>query len=177
MSRNLTPLQQLAVEAIQEDERLTAGLSDDQAGALLKWATAKAAELARAAADESAVEALAQAIRQAVRAAARADGSVTRAEQTLAQAIPDALKPTPAQGMAQTMPDAPKSPAQVAAPPATLLTTSATAAPLSMAFGASISPDPSDPSAPLSVMPQRPSYARRWPEALPLSLLAHLGRR
>ncbi len=36
MTHHLTPWQQLAVEAIQEDERLTAGLDDAQAGELLR---------------------------------------------------------------------------------------------------------------------------------------------
>lgn len=88
MTHNLTPLQRLAVEAIQEDERLTTGLDDERAAALLRWATAQAADLTRTAADEAAAEAVAQAVRQAVRMAARADGTIATAERALAGLLP-----------------------------------------------------------------------------------------
>ncbi|WP_322511942.1 hypothetical protein [Chloroflexus sp.] len=160
MTHHLTPLQQLAVEAIQEDERLTSGLTDEQAGSLLRWATARAAELARDATDEAAAEAVAQAIRSAVRAAARADGAVATAEQALAKALPAAA---------------------VAAPPATTFTLGSAEPAASLITGtetadASLPVTGDVPDVPPS--PSRPvTFPRRWPEALPLSLLAHLGRR
>lgn len=161
MTHHLTPLQQLAVEAIQEDERLTAGLDDAQAGALLRWATARAAELTRDAADETAAEAVAQAIRNAVRAAARADGAVATAEQALAKALPSAVAPSLTASLTLGG----------AEPVAASLITGAESAPEASSGDShdtpAASPSPSRP----------PRLLHRWPESLPLSLLAHLGRR
>jgi hypothetical protein len=140
MSRELTPLQRLAVEALQEDERLTAGLNDEQARQWLQWATARAIELTRIVDDESSAEEVALAIRKAVRAALQADGSVSTAEHLLAQMVP--VSPVvPILGgngeQGATAPDSDNSPQKTTTP----------------------------------------AYPRRWLAALPLSLLAHLGRR
>ncbi|WP_298404209.1 hypothetical protein [uncultured Chloroflexus sp.] len=161
MNHHLTPLQRLAVEAIQEDERLTAGLDDAQAGVLLRWATARAAELTCDAADEVAAEAVAQAIRTAVRAAVRADGAVATAERALAQALPT--------GVASSL-------------PTSRTLGGAELAAVSLITGAESVPDTSsdlsyDASAASPSLSRPPRLPRRWPEVLPLSLLAHLGRR
>ncbi|MGQ9482322.1 hypothetical protein [Chloroflexus sp.] len=157
MSRNLTPLQQLVVEALQEDERLTAGLADDQAMQLLRWATTRAVELTVTIADEPTAEMIAQALRQAVRAAARADGTVATAERTLTT-----LLPTPP-STKETAPDWRADPAS------------------DVVLGSATDRDPvhappdtiSSPPSPQGV----PVYPKRWLHAIPFSLLAHLGRR
>ncbi len=146
MVRHLTPYQRLAVEALQEDERLTAGLTDDQAGPLLQWATEQAALLTRNVADEAGVDQVVAQVRAAVRAAARAGGAVEVAAQTLAGLMP-ALG---AAALSETVAPSVESSAGVS--PA--------------AFGSATAPD--------SVQRRCP---RRWPEVLPLSLLAHLARR
>lgn len=156
MSRNLTPLQQLVVEALQEDERLTAGLSDDQATQLLRWATTRAVALTATTADEATAETIAQALRQAVRAAARADGTVATAERTLTT-----LLPTPSSPVETT-------PAQHAEPAAGVVLGSATDRDPVYAPPDTISLPPSPPV---------PTYPKRWLHAVPFSLLAHLGRR
>lgn len=140
MSRELTPLQRLAVEALQEDERLTAGLNDEQARQWLQWATARAIELTRTVDDESSAEEVALAIRKAVRAALQADGSVSTAEHLLAQMVPvSSVVPV----LGGTVEQAAATPVSDNPPPTTTT----------------------------------PPYPRRWLAALPLSLLAHLGRR
>ncbi|WP_031460844.1 hypothetical protein [Chloroflexus sp. MS-G] len=140
MSRELTPIQRLAVEALQEDERLTAGLNDEQARQWLQWATARAIELTRTVDDESSAEEVALAIRKAVRAALQADGSVSTAEHLLAQMVPvSSVVPV----LGGTVEQAAATPVSDNPPPTTTT----------------------------------PPYPRRWLAALPLSLLAHLGRR
>jgi hypothetical protein len=140
MSRELTPIQRLAVEALQEDERLTAGLNDEQARQWLQWATARAIELTRIVDDESSAEEVALAIRKAVRAALQADGSVSTAEHLLAQMVPvSSVVPV----LGGTVEQAAATPVSDNPPPTTTT----------------------------------PPYPRRWLAALPLSLLAHLGRR
>ncbi|MDN5273846.1 hypothetical protein QTO31_17915 [Chloroflexus sp. MS-CIW-1] len=140
MSRELTPIQRLAVEALQEDERLTAGLNDEQARQWLQWATARAIELTRTVDDESSAEEVALAIRKAVRAALQADGSVSTAERLLAQMVPvSSVVPV----LGGTVEQAAATPVSDNPPPTTTT----------------------------------PPYPRRWLAALPLSLLAHLGRR
>ena len=140
MSRELTPLQRLAVEALQEDERLTAGLNDEQARQWLQWATARAIELTHTADDEASAEEVALAIRKAVRAALQADGSVSTAEHLLAQMVPvSSVVPV----LGGTVEQAAATPVSDNPPPTTTT----------------------------------PPYPRRWLAALPLSLLAHLGRR
>jgi hypothetical protein len=140
MSRELTPLQRLAVEALQEDERLTAGLNDEQARQWLQWATARAIELTRIVDDESSAEEVVLAIRKAVRAALQADGSVSTAEHLLAQMVPvSSVVPV----LGGTVEQAAATPVSDNPPPTTTT----------------------------------PPYPRRWLAALPLSLLAHLGRR
>lgn len=156
MSRNLTPLQQLVVEALQEDERLTAGLSDDQATQLLRWATTRAVDLTATIVDEATAETIAQALRQAVRAAARADGTVATAERTLTT-----LLPTPP-SLRETAPD------QRADPAADVVLGSAIDRDTVQAPPDTISSPPSPPV---------PAYPKRWLHAVPFSLLAHLGRR
>ncbi len=140
MSHELTPTQRLAVEALQEDERLTSGLNDEQARQWLQWATAKAIELTRTVDDEASAEEVVLAIRKAVRTALQADGSVSTAERLLAQMVP-------------------------LSPVVSILGSTA-------AQGA---------TTPVSGNSQQktttPAYPRRWLAALPLSLLAHLGRR
>jgi len=140
MSRELTPIQRLAVEALQEDERLTAGLNDEQARQWLQWATARAIELTRTVDDGSSAEEVALAIRKAVRAALQADGSVSTAERLLAQMVP----------VSPVVPVLGGTVEQAAATPV------------------SDNPPPTTTT---------PPYPRRWLAALPLSLLAHLGRR
>ena len=140
MSRELTPIQRLAVEALQEDERLTAGLNDEQARQWLQWATARAIELTRTVDDESSAEEVALAIRKAVRAALQADGSVSTAEHLLAQMAPVSLAVPVLCGTADQV--------------ATMPTNDNTQRKMTT-----------------------PVYPRRWLAALPLSLLAHLGRR
>jgi len=140
MSRELTPIQRLAVEALQEDERLTAGLNDEQARQWLQWATARAIELTRIVDDESSAEEVVLAIRKAVRAALQADGSVSTAEHLLAQMVPvSSVVPV----LGGTVEQAAATPVSDNPPPTTTT----------------------------------PPYPRRWLAALPLSLLAHLGRR
>jgi hypothetical protein len=140
MSRELTPIQRLAVEALQEDERLTAGLKDEQARQWLQWATARAIELTRIVDDESSAEEVVLAIRKAVRAALQADGSVSTAEHLLAQMVPvSSVVPV----LGGTVEQAAATPVSDNPPPTTTT----------------------------------PPYPRRWLAALPLSLLAHLGRR
>jgi hypothetical protein len=140
MSRELTPIQRLAVEALQEDERLTAGLNDEQARQWLQWATARAIELTRTVDDESSAEEVVLAIRKAVRAALQADGSVSTAEHLLAQMVPvSSVVPV----LGGTVEQAAATPVSDNPPPTTTT----------------------------------PPYPRRWLAALPLSLLAHLGRR
>lgn len=156
MSRNLTPLQQLVVEALQEDERLTAGLSDDQATQLLRWATTRAVALTTTTADEATAEMITQALRQAVRAAARADGTVATAERALTT-----LLPTPP-ATSETAPD------QRADPASGVVLGSATDRDPVQALPDTMSSPPSPPV---------PAYPKRWLHAVPFSLLAHLGRR
>ncbi|MEF3275471.1 MAG: hypothetical protein K6356_13955 [Chloroflexus sp.] len=171
MTRDLTPWQQLAIEAIQEDERLTSGLDDERAGLLLRWATAKAAELARAVTDDAAVEALAQVIRRAVRAAARADGSIATAERALTQALPALMQP-PADSVG--LPAAEPFVLGSAEPMAASLRTNDV--PPTPAIPVHAAPPPAPPTgSSRSISPS--AYRRRWLDTTPLSLLAHLGRR